>query len=629
MLNKTIAEITNRTLQLEYEQASHLRSVLAEAQAELNRAVPKLAGSGTLQASHLMAIQAQVNATMEAVTARLASGLAIASSLQQGLDDGQAMVAQSSGIPTDSAYWMFSPTLNLDVLTQARANGISLIRNVTDELKSKLLLQVQVGYSQGEGIGQIMRRMTGKGLGDLTGRDGQFRTAKFRAEMIGRTTVNELVNKAGLESFKQLNDEFPELELEKQWITTSDKRTSPRCISLSGQKRKLTEAFVAADGWSGQTSPAHVMCRSRVVPLAARYKKDTEKKWRDRFTKAQPNSDREKQQQEYLRNQARAEKQKLPKTLKQLSDPLPSLPLNAAQARSQAIAELLGADATADDLARLIYSDPLKFDKVIARQYQLQQKTLDSLTNPAFAKELLNDSASDRRDFMSNTLLTFDAPEKLIIKEDTAFYRNSEEKVSFNPKHDTPGVRLHEYGHYLDHQLWKADPDVGWDTDKDYFSYHRHQFSSQFRNAASGLTKADEQLATDIHLEMSTGIGIKRNSDRTFDAREFTNLMDLYGSITLNRVGFGHSAQYYADSPQRQATEAFANSTQIYSTNNPVVNEILDATPLAREYVDMVARDIRLAQFAGNAKPIGYSVPFDIDFNDDPTLDFDNDIDWS
>ena len=45
----------------------------------------------------------------------------------------------------------------------------------------------------------------------------------------------------------------------------------------------------------------------------------------------------------------------------------------------------------------------------------------------------------------------------------------------------------------------------------------------------------------------------------------YVNMMDLVGSITLNKTGRGHSLQYYRDWKHRQAAEAFANTFDLLS----------------------------------------------------------------
>jgi len=57
--------------------------------------------------------------------------------------------------------------------------------------------------------------------------------------------------------------------------------------------------------------------------------------------------------------------------------------------------------------------------------------------------------------------------------------------------------------------------------------------------------------------------------------------LDLLGSITLNRLGGGHSNDYYQSAPvHRQNTESFANLISLYGSGHPVSDRVLqDLTP--------------------------------------------------
>ena len=42
-------------------------------------------------------------------------------------------------------------------------------------------------------------------------------------------------------------------------------------------------------------------------------------------------------------------------------------------------------------------------------------------------------------------------------------------------------------------------------------------------------------------------------------------LSDLFGALSRNKVGWGHTTAYYAANPTRQPAEAFANLFELYS----------------------------------------------------------------
>lgn len=70
---------------------------------------------------------------------------------------------------------------------------------------------------------------------------------------------------------------------------------------------------------------------------------------------------------------------------------------------------------------------------------------------------------------------------------------------------------------------------------------------------------------------------------------------DFIGSITLNKVGRGHSDDYYASSPDNRYTETFANFVAMYGSGKPYYNNLMnDLAPETyaayRELIDDAAR---------------------------------------
>lgn len=49
---------------------------------------------------------------------------------------------------------------------------------------------------------------------------------------------------------------------------------------------------------------------------------------------------------------------------------------------------------------------------------------------------------------------------------------------------------------------------------------------------------------------------------------------DLAGSMTRNKVGFGHSDEYYDQNPGYQQMEAFANTFSLLTSGDPLEAEI-------------------------------------------------------
>lgn len=75
-----------------------------------------------------------------------------------------------------------------------------------------------------------------------------------------------------------------------------------------------------------------------------------------------------------------------------------------------------------------------------------------------------------------------------------------------------------------------------------------------------------------------------------------TIAQDMIGATTRNKVGRGHSDDYYSASPDLyQGAESFANINALYSLNSPLVNEYLKSTVPNQfenylEYIDLLQK---------------------------------------
>jgi hypothetical protein len=265
-----------KILTLEFRQAQALADVLRASRNELN---DKLRSSpNNLSYRQYLKVIDQHIVDLEA---KLVSEGRIATMLDMGQQFGQQVTGQRANVPRGSVFWEPLPTLPLEALTIQQSRYIDLIREMVNDHKAACLQQIKIGLSQGEGISPIIDRLLGTGLSGLQGRDGVFRYARTRAELIGRTVTNDLVNRGALASYHQIATIYPEMDLKKQWVTTSDRRTSDRCTTLIGQIKELDENFQSADGWQGQNPPAHPQCRSRVISVPKKWDKD----WKPQSTK--------------------------------------------------------------------------------------------------------------------------------------------------------------------------------------------------------------------------------------------------------------------------------------------------------------------------------------------------------
>jgi hypothetical protein len=270
----TITRQSATILRMEYQLAQELGSILRQARNELAQALEANPGNwGLLQ------YQKVLKSHVETLDRRLSQAGSFDRTLETGRNFGHELTGEAGTIPRNSKFWEPLPTLPLEAIAIERSKFADLIHGLTDAHRTLALREVRLSLALGEGTQKTIDRLLGTGLSGLQGRDGIFRTARTRAETIARTVSNDLINRGALLGYQKLNQYFPELEMQKMWITTSDNRTSDRCASLVGQIRDLGENFQAFDGWTGLNPPSHPNCRSRIVSVTNRYKAEWEAKW--------------------------------------------------------------------------------------------------------------------------------------------------------------------------------------------------------------------------------------------------------------------------------------------------------------------------------------------------------------
>lgn len=116
----------------------------------------------------------------------------------------------------------------------------------------RMMTAIRLGLVEGEGIGDIMRRVLGTVGND--GADGVLELTRQNAEAIARTAVSTVVNDARQDFFEENSDVFEE----ELYVATLDGRTTAQCRALDGKKFKIGE---------GPIPPVHWNCRSTRVAL--------------------------------------------------------------------------------------------------------------------------------------------------------------------------------------------------------------------------------------------------------------------------------------------------------------------------------------------------------------------------
>lgn len=269
-----ILAAVNNGLKLEFGNSEVARKNLADARNRLKKRLekdPSLISSGKF--ANIL------DEYLDELDTRISKEMGIESSLNRGIKDGKSFVGDAAGIPQDSSFYGWTPSIPLQAIALAESEMATLIRKTTDELKEKTLRAVQSGIAQGADIGDIQNQILGLGIRGLKGKDGLFRSATARAEMQARTVTNDLINRGAMITYNGVDKVAPELGIKKVWQSVSDRRTSDRCISLLGQIRDLNVNFQSSDGWSGANPPSHPNCRSRVTCTTAKYKEEWDNRW--------------------------------------------------------------------------------------------------------------------------------------------------------------------------------------------------------------------------------------------------------------------------------------------------------------------------------------------------------------
>lgn len=264
-------------LRLEFKQSKELSDVMREASQEASDRLAKMPANAA-KSKRLKAVRSLFDDIEKTANKRMKAKGKLAESLTKGLEDSQKLTQEAAKIPNASVFNDFAPVLPVNALALVSSEFVERVESITDELKTRALRQTKLAMANGEGIEDIKRRLIGSGLRGDRGRDGVFRRARWRAEMLGRNTVNDLSNRGRMLGFQQLDKEFPELALRVRWSAATDSRTSDICEALNGQIRKLGENF-SGGGVTVAQPPAHVNCRSAVVPVPEEYTPEFEESW--------------------------------------------------------------------------------------------------------------------------------------------------------------------------------------------------------------------------------------------------------------------------------------------------------------------------------------------------------------
>ncbi len=140
-------------------------------------------------------------------------------------------------------------------------------------------------------------------------------------------------------------------------------------------------------------------------------------------------------------------------------------------------------------------------------------------------------------------------------------------------------VYRHEYGHHID--FWALSPD----------GKKRVPPISQTPKSHGGLSESMTQAKKSLYGKSTAQKERNTRLRKEILDRMDTDLADLFGSLTNNRIGWGHSKSYLSR-PGNGPAEVFANLFEIYSRENRsawdlIVKELPD---LANDFIELIER---------------------------------------
>ena len=175
-----------------------------------------------------------------------------------GLAEAQWNTAMlKRAIPAQIAVDLRAPHVGIlkASLAKSRVQGElvqDLVKLSGQDTARRVMGQIHIGLAQGEGIDRIVRRIRGTRARGYA--DGVLNTSRRNIEAIVRTSISDIVNRAGEAVYEANRDVVKGVQL----VATLDTRTTDLCIHYDGQ--------VFAVG-QGPRPPFHYGCRTRTVPV--------------------------------------------------------------------------------------------------------------------------------------------------------------------------------------------------------------------------------------------------------------------------------------------------------------------------------------------------------------------------
>lgn len=235
-------------------------STVEEARAEIRQ---RLALLDTASASSL--VQRQMEQALEQVAHQLTQRLTSTLATSTGQAAAVGVEVAGVGLPRVLAGVQFHlPPSTLEALGFYHA---TLVKDITDDIRSAISKQVQLGVTAGTPLPEIAKRIGLTGIRPI----GVWKDAATRATVIATTEIQRVASMAQDARYKDAAERIPGLK--KKWVATPGSRTRPSHREANGQVVPIHEPFTVG-GHQAQfpldpNLPAResIRCRCRMVAV--------------------------------------------------------------------------------------------------------------------------------------------------------------------------------------------------------------------------------------------------------------------------------------------------------------------------------------------------------------------------
>ena len=241
---------------------SHVRQDLVDI--KLDPTIPK-----TLRGkqARLKALQKQINQTINTGTAKIKRR---SSKALENLAVNEGAFSESiilSSVPAEIATAIntvaVSPTLLKEMATNTYIDGYTNTEwwsSIGNDLKANFKRSVREGIARGEGIGELVNRVTSNTAGNAG-----FKAFEAHAKTLVRTSVSTVSNRAAEMVWDANDDIISNLK----WVSTLDGKTSDICIARDNKLYTNVDHKPIGHPYPWESGPGeiHWNCRSRSVSV--------------------------------------------------------------------------------------------------------------------------------------------------------------------------------------------------------------------------------------------------------------------------------------------------------------------------------------------------------------------------